>query len=131
MNLETFINRICQVEIIVVKKKSSKQEKYVMICPRCKSPDISLDKSAPSQLLGVLPVYACNKCKNLAPMVLEVKLSELDELEEKVNEEHLSDKKEDSPLVDASRGNFAVCVLLEIIVLIIIGGLFLFLQLIL
>ena len=92
----------------MAKKKSSKKERYVKVCPKCKSPDVCINK--PNPLQSFLPVmYACNRCKHLGRIFPEVKLSKINELEEEVNKEVPSDTKKDgSSLVDASYGNFAV-----------------------
>ncbi len=100
----------------MAKKKSSKKEKYVMICPQCKSPDVYMDKSNSLQpFMGLPAMYICNKCKHSGNSFPEIKLSELEDFEEEVTKEHLSNiKKDDSPLVDTSYGNFEVRVFWKI-----------------
>lgn len=83
----------------MVKKKSSKEEKYVRVCPQCKSPDVDMDKSNPLQpAMGLPAMYICNKCGHLGNYFPEVKLSELEEFEEEVTKKHLSDTKKDDSL---------------------------------
>ena len=100
--------------ITMAEKSLQKNEKYVRICPKCKSPDVYINK--PNPLQSFLPaMYACNRCKHLGQIFPEVKLSKINELEEEVNKEVPSDtKKDDSSLVDASYGNFVVRVLWKI-----------------
>ena len=100
----------------MAKKTSSKNEKYVMVCPKCKSPDVYMDKSNPLQpAMGLPAMYICNKCKHSGYNFPEVQLSELDEFEEEVNKERISDaKKDNSSLVDTSYGNFEVRVFWKI-----------------
>jgi len=94
----------------MTKKKSSEEEKYVMICPKCKSPDVYRDESNPLQpALGLPARYICNNCKHSGYNFPEVKLSELEKFEEEVTEEHLSEtKKDNSSIIDTSYGNFEV-----------------------
>jgi hypothetical protein len=94
----------------MVKKKSSEEEKYVMVCPQCKSHDVYMDKSNPLQpAMGLPAMYICNRCKHSGYTFPEVKISELENFEEEVTKEHLSDTKKDgSSMVDTSYGNFVV-----------------------
>lgn len=95
--------------------KSPTKEKYVMICPKCKSPDVYMDKSNPLQpALGLPAMYICNKCKHSGYSFPEAILSKLDEIQE-VSKEHLSDTRiDETSLVDTSYGNFQVRVFWKI-----------------
>jgi hypothetical protein len=95
----------------MAKKPSSKKEKSVMICPKCKSQDVSIDNSNSLQsVMGLPTMYICNKCKYSGYAFPEVKLSELSKFkEEKVNKKPISKtKKDDSSPIDTSYGNFEV-----------------------
>jgi hypothetical protein len=83
------------------------KEKYVQVCPKCKSPDIRQDKSTLQQI-GALPtMYICNKCKYSSYVFPEVKLSELNGFEKEVDK--LRDvKKDKSDLIDTAYGKFEV-----------------------
>ena len=101
----------------MAKKKSSKEEKYVRVCPQCKSSDVAIDRYNSLQpAMGLLAVYRCNKCGYLGNYFPEVKLSEIKEFKEEVTKEHhLSDtKKDNSSMVDTSYGNFEVRVFWKI-----------------
>jgi transposase-like protein len=73
---------------------SKSKDPYIFICPRCKSPDVVMDKSNPLQpALGLPPVYVCNKCGYSSYVFPEIKLSELEDFKKDVKEE---DEEEDS-----------------------------------
>ncbi len=60
------------------------KHQYVMVCPRCKSPDVWADKSNPLQpALGLPSVYSCKTCDYSGYNFPEVELSELERLEKK------------------------------------------------
>lgn len=112
----------------MAKKKSSKVEKYVMVCPECKSPDVFMDKSNPLQPAAGLPaMYICNKCEHSGYAFPEVALSKLNAFEEVSKGRTLSTmKKDDSLLVDTSYGNFEVRVLWKVVgPLVLLVGIFL------
>ena len=89
--------------------KKKKKEKYVKVCPKCKSPNVRMDKSTLQQI-GALPtVYICGKCEHSGYNFPEVPISELKGFEEEVDKEHLRDvKKDKTPLLDTSYGKFEV-----------------------
>jgi len=101
----------------MTKKKSSEEEKDVMICPKCKSPDVHIDTSNPLQPARGLPArYICNNCNYSGYTFPEIKLSEIEKFENDVKKEPLSNtKKENSPMVDTSYGNFKVKIWWKII----------------
>ena len=108
----------------------AKKEKYVMICPKCKSPDVYMDKSNALQpAMGLPAVYICNKCKQSGNYFPEIKLSELEEFENEVgNEKNLDIKENETPPTDTTYGNFVVKVFWKISapVALILGIFFLF-----
>ncbi|MBU0980426.1 MAG: hypothetical protein KJ709_06465 [Nanoarchaeota archaeon] len=60
-----------------------KKEKYVRVCPKCKSPDVSQDRDALQQI-GILPqTYVCNRCGHSGSFFIEVPISKLKKLREK------------------------------------------------
>lgn len=112
----------------MTKKKSSKQERYVMICPKCGSPDVYLDKSNPLQpAMGLPAMYVCNKCRYKGYNFPEVKLSELKGFEEELTGKPLPEtKKDNSPMIDTSYGNFLVRVFWKITApIVLLTGIFL------
>jgi len=98
-------------------KKKPKQGKkiYITICPKCKSPDISIDKSNPLQPgFGLPSQYICNYCNNTGFNFPEVEVSKFKEFENKAGK--ISEKKKDPAApVDIRYGDFAVWVLWKII----------------
>ncbi len=88
--------------------KKTKKEKYVKICPKCKSTDINMDKSNPLQpAMGMPALYICGNCKHTGNFFPEIPLSELEEFETD-DKNKPNTKKNETPLVDASYGNFEV-----------------------
>ncbi len=88
----------------------AKKERYVMVCPKCKSTDVHTDYSNRLQpALGIPAMYVCSNCGHTGYTFPEVKLSELEGFEKKAGKEHMVDKKKDkSPLIDPSYGEFEV-----------------------
>ena len=101
---------------MVKKLEKKKEEKYVMVCPKCKSPDIKIDKTNPLQpAMGLPAMYICGKCGHSGYAFPEVPLSELDKFEEGYNKERIVDSVTDKSLkVDTSYGSFVVRVLWKI-----------------
>lgn len=89
--------------------KRAKKEKYLKICPKCKSIDIGPDKSTLQQI-GVLPQnYICKKCGYSGFVFPEIAISKLKEFKEEIDKEQLRDtKKDQSELIDTSYGGFQV-----------------------
>lgn len=100
----------------MTKKKSSKEEKEIMICPKCKSPNVHLDNSNPLQpAMGLPPKYVCNNCGYSGYVFPKIKLSELKKFEDKIKKEPFYKmKKHNSSIVDTSYGNFEVKVFWKI-----------------
>jgi len=86
--------------------KRAKKEKYLKICPKCKSIDIVPDKSTLQQM-GVLPQnYICKKCGHSGFVFPEVAISELKDFKDEVDKKHLRNTKKDkSELVDTLDGS--------------------------
>lgn len=85
---------------------SKSKTKYVMVCPKCKSPDIYRDNSnVLSGAVGLPSMWICNKCEFSGYTFPEVDINELEGFEEKIKEKGLSDKtKSKTQKVDASYG---------------------------
>jgi hypothetical protein len=100
------------------KKDNPRKEKeeYVMVCPKCKSPDVESDRTNPLQpAMGLPQIYLCNRCGHSGPNFPEVELSELEHFETEAKKEKLVDTKEDAtPKVDSRYGVFEVRVLWKI-----------------
>ncbi len=92
------------------------EKEYVMVCPKCKSPDIYVDKSNKLQpALGVPTMYGCNNCGHSGYTFPEVEISELEEFEEEIRAKGLAyTKKDKTPLVDVQYGNFVVRVIWKV-----------------
>ena len=104
----------------------NKKKKYIKICPKCKSPDIRMDKSTLQQL-GALPAfYICNKCNYSGYNFPELEISGLNKFKEKSNKKHA--KKFSSELVDTAYGKFEVRLIwkIESIAILLVGILLLF-----
>jgi hypothetical protein len=92
---------------MVKKIESIKDEKFVKICPRCKSTNISIDPTNPlfgSE--GLPPTYICNKCNYTNKIFPEIAVSEIKSFKKskiKVNKEALR-----SDIIDKSYGKFMV-----------------------
>jgi predicted RNA-binding Zn-ribbon protein involved in translation (DUF1610 family) len=53
-------------------------EKLVLVCPKCKSIDVGLDKISSAQMaMGFATKYVCNKCGYLGYLFPEVPISKL------------------------------------------------------
>ncbi|MFQ5620342.1 MAG: hypothetical protein ACE5FT_00695 [Candidatus Nanoarchaeia archaeon] len=77
------------------------KEKYVMICPKCKSTDISMDYSNPIQpAIGLPARYVCGKCNHNAYTFPEVSLSKVKKFK--------GNPKIKASVVDTSYGKFEV-----------------------
>jgi len=80
---------------------------YTKICPKCKSPDINIDKSNPLQpSLGLPAVYICNKCGFAGRNFPEADISKLKKIKETSKKKPA--KMEKSELVDSTYGDFLV-----------------------
>lgn len=106
-------------------------EKYVRICPKCKSPDIYLDKSTLQQL-GELPtMYICNKCGHSGYTFPEVALSDFEDFEKEVDEDNMRDTQKDkTPLLDDAYGKFEVRFVWKFLapIILILGVIYVFVQ---
>jgi predicted RNA-binding Zn-ribbon protein involved in translation (DUF1610 family) len=91
-------------------KNKQKKEKYIMICPKCKSSDIYRDKSNPLQAATGLPdMYICNKCEFRGYTFPEIPISELEEFQEKIKKGNIEQiKTVKSKQIDTSYGKFIV-----------------------
>jgi hypothetical protein len=87
-----------------------RKDEYVKVCPRCKSPDVSLDKSNPVQFAAGLPAfYVCNRCGHTANTFPEVRLDEIEEFKKQAAEKKAVKSREKStPMVDKRYGEFMV-----------------------
>ncbi|MBI3052431.1 hypothetical protein HYY74_08340 [Candidatus Woesearchaeota archaeon] len=92
------------------KKVKGKTSELVMICPRCKSVNISPDKENPLKFsLGAPLLYICGKCRHSGYNFPQIPLRELANFEKEVDKKHLRiTKKDESELVDTSYGAFEV-----------------------
>ena len=90
-------------------KKSNYDDEFIMVCPKCKSPDVAIDKTNPLQpSFGLPPKYICNKCGYSGYNFPEIKLSNLEGFEKEMYKKHLIKRKTNKELVDVSYGNFEV-----------------------
>ena len=81
--------------------------KFVKFCPRCKSINISLDKSNPLFGAAGLPAnYICKDCGYNRRVFPEINISKLKELKESRTEKQTEDLTTNQ--VDTSYGNFVV-----------------------
>ena len=111
------------------KKQKEKREQFIMVCPKCKSPNVGIDKSNPLQLsIGLPAMYFCKKCDHSGYNFPEVPISELGAFEKESKKEGLVDTRRDNtPKVDASYGAFGVRVLWKITSPMVLGfGIFIF-----
>jgi len=94
----------------MAKPEQKKEERYVMICPKCKSPNIDMDRTNPVQpSLGLPPMYICNKCGHSGYTFPEVSITEIEEFEKEAKHEGLTDSSPDkTPKTDTRYGNFEV-----------------------
>lgn len=86
------------------------KEKYVQVCPKCKSIDIIRDNTVKFEgAVGLPSMFICNKCNHSSYVFPEVAVSELEDFKGKVEEKNLVDnKKDNSKLVDTNYGDFIV-----------------------
>lgn len=52
--------------------KMNKKEKYLTICPKCKSLDVSSDNSDTLAGFGIPANYKCNKCNYVAKIFPQI-----------------------------------------------------------
>ncbi|MBW2987170.1 hypothetical protein KY336_01345 [Candidatus Woesearchaeota archaeon] len=92
------------------KRTKTEKEQYVMICPKCKSSDVYMDKSNPLQpVIGLPANYICNNCKFKGFNFPEIEKSKLKKFQKKTNEKKQVDSKKEKALpVDTAYGNFIV-----------------------
>jgi hypothetical protein len=100
----------------MTKPEQKEEEKYVMVCPKCKSPDIEMDTTNPVQpAFGLPPMYICHKCGHSGNAFPEVPMSEIEEFEKEAKKEGLTNSSPDkTPKTDSRYGNFGVRVLWKI-----------------
>jgi hypothetical protein len=90
-------------------KEQKKEEQYVMICPKCKSLDVYMDRTNPLQpAMGLPSMYICDKCGHSGNTFPEVLVSEIEEFEEEVKDEDTNIVPNKTQKVDTSYGNFEV-----------------------
>ena len=79
-----------------MKKRDKKQVKrYIQICPKCKSPDVNMDKSNPIQPAYGLPaLYICGNCDHTGYTFPEVELDKIEGFEKEVDKLQLRKTKE-------------------------------------
>ena len=76
------------------------KERYIQICPRCRSTDIFMDNSNPLQpALGMPARYVCNKCKYNATIFPEVTTTKIKDFK---------GKKTKAAVIDTSYGDFMI-----------------------
>ena len=87
-----------------------KKEKYVQVCPKCKSIDIMRDNTVKFEgAVGLPSMFICNNCSHSSYVFPEVAVSELEDFKGKVEEKKLiNTKKDNSKLVDTNYGDFIV-----------------------
>ena len=100
----------------MAKKILQKKEKLVMICPKCKSGDVDIDRTNPVQpAMGLPYMYVCYKCGHTGHTFPEVPVSKLKSFESKAKKEGLIDIKPDkTQKVDTQYCSFEVKVLWKI-----------------
>ncbi|MFT4326610.1 MAG: hypothetical protein ACMXYK_03865 [Candidatus Woesearchaeota archaeon] len=100
-------------------KTKKVKDRYITICPKCKSKHIAVDTSNPLQgAMGLPSLYICNDCGHSGYTFPEVKVSELEDVK-KESAKGSKGKKQESieekePLVDTSYGEFGVSILFKI-----------------
>jgi predicted RNA-binding Zn-ribbon protein involved in translation (DUF1610 family) len=113
-----------------IKEDHVKEEQMVMICPKCKSPEIERDRSNPLQgALGMSSMFNCLDCGFSGYAFPEVPASELKGFEKAAKEEGIVHTHENkTKKVDTRYGNFAVSVWWKIIspALLVLGAIALF-----
>ncbi|MBD3259871.1 hypothetical protein GF371_04555 [Candidatus Woesearchaeota archaeon] len=92
------------------KRTKNEKEQYVMICPKCKSPDVCMDKSNPLQpVIGLPTNYICNNCKFKGFNFPEIKASKVKKVQKEINGSKRDNDKKEKPLsVDTAYGDFIV-----------------------
>ena len=102
---------------------NQKKEKYVKICPKCKSTDIAFEKST-MQALGQLPNrYICSNCGYGGYQAVEIAASKLAKLRKTA--EAMQTAVDKHELVDTSYGHFEVRVMWKLFApFLIIAGIF-------
>jgi hypothetical protein len=90
--------------------KSSFSDKFIMICPKCKSPDVDRDISNPLTSAAGLPsMFVCHICSHTGYNFPEIPLTELETFEKEAKTEGLTELSADrTPKVDLTYGNFQV-----------------------
>ncbi|MFH0874502.1 MAG: hypothetical protein V1859_01065 [archaeon] len=116
----------------MVKKSALKKEKFIMICPKCKSPDVDMDKTNPVQpAIGLPSMYLCHKCGHTGYAFPEIPVSDLEAFTEDAKKEGIIDETPDkTPKVDVNYGIFEVKVIWKITgpLLLVVGVILLFKQ---
>jgi len=108
---------------------SKNKDMFVKVCPKCKSTNVTVDKSTLQQV-GVFPtLYICNNCNHSAYTFPEIKLSKLENFENAVDKNKLRDLKgKKTELIDTYYSDFQVQFIwkLSAIFIILIGLIFIF-----
>ena len=88
----------------------AKKEELVMICPKCKSPDIDIDKTNPLQpSMGLPAMYVCNRCGHSGYTFPQIPVSKLEKFEKAAKKAGLTrPSKDKTPKVDVQYGNYMV-----------------------
>ncbi len=93
-------------------KKVVKKAKraYVKVCPQCKLPDISIDKSNPLQPARGMPYsYICNRCGTVGWNFPEVEASQIGTFEKEIDRKHLRlIRQKGNELVNTAWGTFTI-----------------------
>jgi hypothetical protein len=80
-----------------------------MVCPKCKSPDISTDKSNPLiGQMGLPTKYVCNNCEYAGYSFPEVDITEIEKFEEDAAKTETKETGEKPELVDTNYGKYEV-----------------------
>ncbi len=91
-------------------KKKQILEKYTIVCMRCQSPDVYIDKTNPAQpYLGLPPLYICNKCNFSGHYFPEMKISDLEKMAK--GPLKIVDKCSEVPPPDINYGKFTINIL--------------------
>lgn len=106
------------------------KEKYIQVCPKCKSTDISRDTSNILEGVAGLPSkYICHNCNHTGLVFPEVAMSEIEGFMEKAEKKGLKKtKKKEVAETDINYGKFVVRVIWKIVgpFLLLMGTIFLF-----
>jgi hypothetical protein len=94
----------------VAKKSKKNKERHITICPKCKSPDVYIDKSNPLQpVIGLPANYMCNNCNYKGFNFPEIETSKLKKFQKQINEKKQAGARKENALpVDTAYGNFMV-----------------------